>query len=145
MKRNGLYAVIYLFLYSLIYTDKSIIMRSVLMFSCALLISISAFALTDNNSEKKSKEAASVNRVENVKMLHLTGLVVDNKNKETLAGATITVDGKKYYSDLDGQFTIPEVSPGKYEITVELISYEPYMMEINLTKNQNLNVSLSQK
>ena len=120
-------------------------MRSVLILGCSLLISVSAFAFTDNNSEKKSKETASVNRVENVKALQLTGSVVDDKNKETLAGATIIVDGKKYYSDLDGQFTISGVNPGKYELTVELISYEPYTTEIDLTKNQNLNVSLLQK
>lgn len=120
-------------------------MRFVFMLGCSLLISVSAFAFTDNNSEKKSKEATSVDRVENVKALQLTGLVVDGKNKETLAGAAIIVDGKKYYSDLDGQFTISDVNPGKYELTVELISYEPYIMEIDLTKDQTLSVSLLQK
>lgn len=120
-------------------------MRSVFMLGCSLLLSVSAFAFTDNNSEKKSKETTSVNRVEDVKTLQLTGSVVDDKNKETLAGATVMVDGKKYYSDLDGQFTISGVNPGKYELTIELISYESYTTEIDLTKNQTINVSLLQK
>ena len=107
------------------------------MFACALLISVSAFASTDRKSENKNKETTSV--------LQLTGSVVDDKNKETLAGAAIIVDGKKYYSDLDGQFTITDVNPGKHEVKVELISYEPYVIEIDLTKNQKLNVSLLQK
>ena len=112
-------------------------MRTLLMFACALLISVSAFASTDRKSENKNKETTSV--------LQLTGSVVDDKNKETLAGAAIIVDGKKYYSDLDGQFTITDVNPGKHEVKVELISYEPYVIEIDLTKNQKLNVSLLQK
>ncbi|MEA5129614.1 MAG: carboxypeptidase-like regulatory domain-containing protein [Proteiniphilum sp.] len=120
-------------------------MRTLLMFACALLISVSAFASTDRKSENKNKETTSVNSVENVKVLQLTGSVVDDKNKETLAGAAIIVDGKKYYSDLDGQFTITDVNPGKHEVKVELISYEPYVIEIDLTKNQKLNVSLLQK
>ncbi|MFA7494532.1 MAG: carboxypeptidase-like regulatory domain-containing protein [Proteiniphilum sp.] len=122
-------------------------MRSVLIFGCSLLISVFAFAFTNtnNNSEKKIKETASVNRVENIKALQLTGSVVDDKNKETLAGAAIIVDGKKYYSDLEGQFTITGVNPGKYEVKVELISYEPYITEIDLTKDQKLKVILLQK
>ncbi|WP_352423374.1 carboxypeptidase-like regulatory domain-containing protein [Proteiniphilum sp.] len=112
-------------------------MRTLIMFACALLISVSAFASTDRKSENKNKETTLV--------LQLTGSVVDDKNKETLAGAAIIVDGKKYYSDLDGQFTITDVNPGKHEVKVELISYEPYVIEIDLTKNQKLNVSLLQK
>lgn len=120
-------------------------MKTLLVFACALFISVSSFASTDKNSENKSKETTSVNNVESVKSLQLTGSVVDNKNKETLAGAAIIVDGKKYYSDLEGQFSITGVNPGKYEVKVELISYEPYTMEVDLTQNKNLNVSLLQK
>ena len=99
----------------------------------------------DRNNENKNKETASVSNVENVKTLQLTGSVVDDKNKETLAGAAIIVDGKKYYSNLEGQFTITDVNPGKYEIKVELISYESYTTEIDLTENHKLNISLLQK
>lgn len=124
-------------------------MRSVLMLGCSLLISVSvsasALAFTDNNSTIKGKESTSINRVEKVETLQLTGSVVDDKNKETLAGATIIVNGKKYYSNLEGQFTISDVNPGKYEVMVELISYEPYSIEIDITKDQNLNVELLQK
>jgi len=77
--------------------------------------------------------------------LQLTGSVVDEKNNETLAGVAIVVDGKKYYSDLDGKFTIADVKPGKYAVQVELISYEPVSMDVELTKNQELQISLQQK
>ncbi len=120
-------------------------MKSVLVFAASLLLSVSVFANTDNNNDEKVKETKSVALVENVNALQLTGSVVDEKNNETLAGAAILVNGKKYYSDLDGKFSIADVKPGKYELLVELISYEPVSMEIDLTKNQNLHISLLQK
>ena len=47
-----------------------------------------------------------------------------------------------YYSDLNGNFIIPSLNSGKHKIQVELISYEP--MEIDLTKDQTLNINLIQ-
>ncbi|HBT86099.1 MAG TPA: carboxypeptidase-like regulatory domain-containing protein [Porphyromonadaceae bacterium] len=120
-------------------------MKSILVIAASLLISVTAFAETDKINNKKGKETETVAFIENVNALQLTGSVVDEKNKETLAGATILVDGKKYYSDLDGNFSINDVIPGKYQMVVELISYEPVSLEIDLNKNQNLNISLLQK
>ena len=120
-------------------------MKSILVLAASLLISVTAFAETDKSNNKKVMENESVALIENVNVLQLTGSVVDEKNKETLAGATILVDGKKYYSDLDGNFSINDVTPGKYQVVVELISYEPVLMEVNLTGNHNLNIGLLQK
>lgn len=119
-------------------------MKSILILT-ALFISFSTFASTDKNSEKKGEESHVVAVVESVNALQLTGTVVDDKNNETLAGASILVDGKKYYSDLDGNFTISDVKPGKYELTVELISYEPVSIEVDLSRNQKVNIGLLQK
>ncbi len=55
------------------------------------------------------------------------------------------MDGKKHYSDLDGNFLVNDVKPGKYELVVELISYQPVSMHLDLTKNQNLKINLNQK
>ena len=120
-------------------------MKSVLVLAVSLLISITAFAETDKSNNKKVKETEAVALTESVNALQLTGSVVDEKNKETLAGATILVDGKKYYSDLDGNFSINDVTPGKYKMVVELISYEPISLEVDLNNNRNLNISLHQK
>ena len=119
--------------------------KSVVVLVASLLLSVSAYAVTDNNNENKRKESGSVSRVENVKVLQLTGSVVDEKNYESLAGVTIVIEGKKYYSDLDGNFTIKDVKPGKYELVVELISYEPVSLHVDLTKNEKLNIGLLQK
>ena len=119
-------------------------MKPILVLAVSILISVTAFAESEK-SNNKIKDNESVTIVESVNALQLTGLVVDEKNNETLAGATILVDGKKYYSDLDGNFSINDVIPGKYKLIVELISYEPVSMEVDLTKNQKLNIGLLQK
>ena len=120
-------------------------MKTVLILAASLLLSVATFAGTDNNNERREKESKSVTLVDKVNVLQLTGSVVDEKNKEALAGAAIVVDGKKYYSDLDGNFTIKDVKPGKYRMMVALISYEPVLMEVELVKNEILNIGLLQK
>ena len=49
-----------------------------------------------------------------------------------------------YYSDLNRNFIIPSLNSGKHKIQVELISYEPIEMKIDLTKDQILNINLIQ-
>ncbi len=120
-------------------------MKSVLLLAASLLISASTYANSDSNETKKANNSPSVTRIETGNALQIKGLVVDQKNKETLAGAKVVVDGKKYYSDLDGNFTIAGVKPGKYDLTVEMISYEPVTLELDLTVNRSVSVSLMQK
>jgi uncharacterized surface anchored protein len=120
-------------------------MKTVLVLAASLLLSVSASAGTDNKNEKRGNESKSVTLVENVNVIQLTGSVVDEKNKEALAGATIVIEGKKYYSDLDGNFSIRDVKPGSYRLLVELISYEPVSMQVDLMKNERLHISLFQK
>jgi len=106
--------------------------KSILIFATFVLLSVSAFANTEKDSEQ------------NVETVQLTGSVVDDKNKEALAGATIYVDGKKYYSNLDGDFSISDIKPGKYQIKVEFISYKPVVVEIDVNKNEKISINLPQ-
>lgn len=123
-------------------------MKTVLVIAISLLITTSAFAdsnISNNKEIKKSNETELVATVESTESLQLTGVIVDKKSNETLAGASILVDGRKLYSDLDGKFFVSGVKPGKYEMVVELISYEPISMQVDLSKNQSLNINLNQK
>lgn len=120
-------------------------MKPVLFIIVSLLISFSVAADTDSKNNKKVNESESISVIEKANAIQLTGSVVDKKNNEMLAGASILVNGKKYYSDLDGQFVINDVTPGKYEMVVELISYEPQTLELDLTRSQNLSVDLNQQ
>ena len=103
--------------------------KSILILVVSLLLSVSAFA---NDNAK------------NVEKVQLTGSVVDDNNNEALAGATVYVDGKKYYSDLDGNFSISDIKPGKYQIKVEFISYKTVTVEAEVNKDENINISLFQ-
>ena len=96
-------------------------MRTILTFAVSVLLSVSAFA-----------------------NVQLTGSIVDDKNQETLAGVAVYVDGKKYYSDFDGNFSISDIKPGKHQIKVELISYEPATIEIEVNQDENININLFQ-
>ena len=106
--------------------------KSIFIFVTFVLLSVFAFASTEKDSEKS------------VETVQLTVSVVDDKNKEALAGATIYVDGKKYYSNLDGDFFISDMKPGKYQIKVEFISYKPVVVEIDVNKNEKISINLPQ-
>ncbi len=104
--------------------------KSILVLVLSVMLSASTFANVDKNSQNKLEK------------VQLTGSIMDNKNNETLAGAAVYVDGKKYYSDLDGNFFISDIKPGKYQIKVELISYKPVIMEIDVNKDEKININL---
>lgn len=55
----------------------------------------------------------------------IKGKVIDEKTGETLPGAVVLIQGTTIGSntDLDGNFTIGNVAPGKYNLVCKLISY----------------------
>ncbi len=61
----------------------------------------------------------------------ITGKVLDNNSGETLAGVLVTVEGTalQAYTDLDGQFSITGMNPGKYNLVLSLISYKKSLVE----------------
>jgi len=78
-------------------------------------------------------EAASVAKT-------ITGKVYDLSTGEALAGAEVIIEGTevKTYSDLDGNFSITALQPGKYNIICSLISYNKSLVEdINTTDAAN--------
>ncbi len=110
------------------------------------VIACTAFAMAgNNNAENKTKEVNTNTKMEQVSPVCVSGTIVDTKSDETLAGATIMIDGKKYYSDLDGKFNLPSLTPGKYRLAVEMISYNNQEMVINVQKDLNVKIQLTQR
>ncbi len=102
-------------------------MKKLFIIAVSLLLPVVVFA----NEECKDKT------------VQITGFVADNQNNEALAGATISIAGKKLYSDFDGNFSA-DIKPGKHQIKVELISYETIILETEVTKNENISITLPQ-
>lgn len=103
-----------------------------------------AFAASNVRAESNELQSASVESLHTAQLV-ISGDVMDKENRETLAGAAIHIDGKKVYSDLDGHFVLPVSKPGKYQMKIELISYETTEMQVEVSRNENLAITLAQK
>ena len=76
----------------------------------------------------------------------ITGRVSD-KEHAILQGARIVVQpgGKTAVSDSQGQFTIPDVAPGHYTLTISYVGFEPFSSDIAVTAAGAENVETYQK
>ncbi len=108
----------------------------------ALAVSI---LFVTNTSAKEKASAEATNAVATVSTKSLSGMVLDKLTSESLAGAVITVNGQKVYSDLDGNFTLNNICVGKCEIKVSLISYKDQTLEVDTRNLKSLNIKLSQQ
>ena len=61
----------------------------------------------------------------------IEGIATDSKNKETLPGVMVTIEGTTIgaAADIDGHFIIPNVKPGRYKVKASYISYNPVILE----------------
>ncbi len=75
----------------------------------------------------------------------LKGMINDMLTNESLAGATITANGQKVYSDLDGNFAISNVCNGKCQIKINMISYKDELLEIDTNSNSTVKIKLQQR
>jgi uncharacterized membrane protein len=106
---------------------KKIILSSV--FSILFLANFVVFATND------APVSANAN---------LQGKVIDKQTGESLAGVVITVNGTnvKVYSDLDGNYSIKGLKPGKYTVIVNYISYRKDSREIEVKDNESKNINI---
>ncbi|MAB65709.1 MAG: hypothetical protein CL662_02630 [Bacteroidetes bacterium] len=77
----------------------------------------------------------------------ITGTIIDAENGETIIGASVGITGttKGTASDLDGNFTIRNLEPGTYSITVTYISYTAQTITgivVNEGESTVLNIAL---
>ena len=114
-------------------------MKKVLFIS---IISIMFFSITvsakKNQIIETKTEAIDQNRI-------FKGLVFDKLTNETLAGAVITANGQKIYTDLDGNFAISNLCGDKCQLKVSLISYVDKTIEIDTNKLEPIQIQLQQR
>ncbi|MBS1651423.1 MAG: carboxypeptidase-like regulatory domain-containing protein [Bacteroidetes bacterium] len=66
----------------------------------------------------------------------ITGIVIDEKNNDTLVGAIVQIDGGKVLNaDLKGSFTF-KLSEGKHNIMCKMIGYDIYNNSFHLTAGE---------
>lgn len=107
-------------------------MKIIIVLIAAILLSINASA--DDNKEHKTTRKNNTEVAYSIQTVDVRGSIIDKNSHESLAGAAIFIDGAKYYSDLEGNFSISNLKPGKHTLRVELISYQPAELEVNLKK-----------
>jgi outer membrane receptor protein involved in Fe transport len=78
----------------------------------------------------------------------ISGTVIDEKTKEPVIGATILVDGTTIgaSSDVEGNYVIPNVSPGTYSLAVSSIGFRKQRIQnvqVNVDFTTRINIQLS--
>jgi len=112
------------------------------------LILIALLSVVIVNVNMMAKEAAPAKKAETAvvtSVSEIKGMVFDKSTNETLAGASVLINGKKVYTDLDGNFTIPAGATGNCELKISMISYEDKVMTIDLSGKTSLKIELNQR
>jgi hypothetical protein len=79
----------------------------------------------------------------------IEGIATDKKNKETLPGVMITIEGTTIgaSADIEGHFIIPNIKPGKYKVKASYISYTTLLFEdvkVEANRATHLDISMAE-
>ena len=113
-------------------------MKKVTLIALLSILVVNGYVMAKEASPAKA-EAAVVTTVQEIK-----GMVFDKMTNESLAGASVIINGKKVYTDLDGNFSIP-AQTGNCEIRISMISYEDKVVTVNLNGQSALKIELNQR
>lgn len=107
------------------------------------LFTLCAVIITAVASMNAEPAAVTVNST-TVAIKSVSGTVTDANTQEPLAGVTLECSGKKYYSDLEGKFTLTVPATSQEKIDVSLISYQSSTIVLEANVN-TLDVSIKQR
>ncbi|HLP05539.1 MAG TPA: carboxypeptidase-like regulatory domain-containing protein [Paludibacter sp.] len=110
-----------------------------------LITLVSVILFSVNASAKDSVSPEVKTEVVIIQSNTLKGIVYDKLTQETLAGASITANGQKVYTDLDGNFSISNLCGGKCQLKISLISYKEQIVDIDTNNLESLQVKLEQR
>ena len=70
----------------------------------------------------------------------LRGIITDDKTKDPLPGATIHFDehNNAVAANVNGEYSILNISPGEYKVKVKLLGYTEFEKKIKLAAGQEL-------
>lgn len=77
----------------------------------------------------------------------IKGIISDAKTNESLIGTTVLIQGTTQgtITDFNGNYIIPNVNPGTYNLVISFISYETQVLRVDVKANEEtvLNVALA--
>ena len=75
----------------------------------------------------------------------LNGIISNEQDGKVLAGANIILEksGKNAVSDENGHYIIPGIKAGSYTLRVSFMGYSTKRLEMNLTRDTSVNVSMA--
>jgi len=109
-----------------------------------LFISLICLSISATNISAEKNQVLET-KVENEQTRTLKGLVSDKLTQETLAGAIITYNGQKVYTDLDGNFSLSNLCGSKCQIKVSMISYVDELIEIDTNNLKPIQIKLQHR
>ncbi|HOH95676.1 MAG TPA: carboxypeptidase-like regulatory domain-containing protein [Candidatus Enterocola sp.] len=110
-------------------------MKKKLGITLMALLYVSCIAVAKIATNSVEKETSGV----------IYGYVVDAEAGEPIAGAAIEICNRKVFSDLDGKFEINGLTSDKLQMRVSMISYNTQTIEIDLSKQSNVSISILQQ
>lgn len=110
-----------------------------------LIVTITLLSLNNvSAAEKEVTNSSSTNTTIVNQDYTIKGIVLDKITAETLAGAVITLNGQKIYTDLDGNFQLNNLKE-KSVLKISMISYEDQTIYIDPSSNKTtINIELKQ-
>ncbi|MFI3296226.1 MAG: carboxypeptidase-like regulatory domain-containing protein [bacterium] len=116
-------------------------MKNLLLVAIAMVLSVASYATTTSTTAEAKAETTAqlVNPTESI-VVH--GTILDALTAENLAGATITINGKKIYSDFDGCFALPFTAGRPATVKISLISYQDMTFTVDPKDSQDIKIAL---
>ena len=89
-------------------------------------------------------QIASADGGETVKKVSIQGKVTDKNTGEALAGVLVYIKeiNRSTYTDLEGRFSIPEVTPGTWNISLSYISYDETCIPVSVSATEEVVIQL---
>ena len=73
----------------------------------------------------------------------ISGKVVNQANKQALAGASVAIGELTVQASADGSFQLSNLKTGTYHLTVNYVGYKTYEKQLKITSNTTIQIELS--
>lgn len=113
--------------------------KVIILITAIIFLAFNSIQAAEKETSNNSNATASVVTENNT----IKGVVLDKLTSETLAGAVVTLNGQKVYTDLDGNFQLNNLK-GKSILKISMISYQDQTINIDPQNTETIKISLKQ-